>query len=176
MMSKPNLLLFWALLKWSRSKPLETLIILRPEILPETSWFCTVAADQPTHPESGLQYVLTLAHNSHWANASKYSKGTINIGWNFLNISTNETAFEMFMPTQSSILFCKYESTFSCLCWSGAVDWVLACEWKGCPVDSVRAYAWIKGQVPSWGAWERKPNLSHINASCPLFLSPSPSL
>lgn len=41
MMPKPTLLL-----TWSRNKPVETLIILRPEILPEMLGFCKVAADQ----------------------------------------------------------------------------------------------------------------------------------
>lgn len=41
LMPKPTLLL-----TWSRNKPVETLIILRPEILPEMSGFCKVAADQ----------------------------------------------------------------------------------------------------------------------------------
>lgn len=41
MMPKPTLLL-----TWSRNKSVETLIMLKPEILPEMSGFCKVAANQ----------------------------------------------------------------------------------------------------------------------------------
>ena len=40
-------------------------------------------------------------------------------------------------------------------------------------IPSQGVHAWVVGQVPVAGAWERR---THINVSLPLFLSPFPSL
>ena len=53
--------------------------------------------------------------------------------------------------------------------WCGSVDWVPACEPKGCRVwFPVRAHAWVEGQVPSRGRMRSNHTL--------MFLSLFPSV
>ena len=57
--------------------------------------------------------------------------------------------------------------------WCGSVDWVPACEPKGCQLDS------HSGHLP--GLWARSPGgglreTTNYNVSLPLYLPPFPSL
>ena len=58
--------------------------------------------------------------------------------------------------------------------WCGSVDWVPACEPKGCWFDSQSGHMpGLRARFPSMGECKRQP---HIDISVPLFLLPFPSV
>ena len=65
-----------------------------------------------------------------------------------------------------------------CPGWCDSVGWVSSCKTKGHWWFQVRAHAWVVGSVPgqgSCGGGGRQIDVSHIDASLPLFFPPFPS-